>query len=358
MSFEDIAKFKEQVALKNVRQVTKGNLILFNYTDQCTYAKAWDTEYTRNARGIIYDQITGELIAKPFPKFFNLGEMPETYLNALPIDQDYEVFEKMDGSLGIIYYYSSEWHVATRGSFDSEQAQKAKYMLSKYDMSEADIDCTFLVEIIYPENKIVVNYGAEEKLVLLGAYRCASGREFSREMIESAAINMRMPLARTHQYTIAEMIELQATMPKDQEGFVVRFANGLRIKIKGAEYLKIHKMISNMSPLSFWESMDKGVVNKDYLAQLPEEFRSTYEPMVAQLESQYMTTKTDIILDSKKLPTNDWATKEGLKTIGLFCQGENNLSHPGAVFPYILGKEEALNKYIMKFIRPHGNILE
>src|SRR5690606_36552854 len=105
----------------------------------------------------------------PFGKFFNLGEMPETRLENLP-KENYTVTEKMDGSLGIIYNYKGKWRVATRGSLSSEQAKRAEQILTKYDMSEIPINFTILVEIIYPENKIVVNYGNEEKLVVLGAY--------------------------------------------------------------------------------------------------------------------------------------------------------------------------------------------
>lgn len=107
MSHKDIEQFKNQVELKNVRAVTSGPLILFNYTNQCTYDRAWDTEYTRNARGVIYDVFTGNLVAKPFPKFFNLGEMQETMLSNLP-NEPYKVFEKVDGSLGIIYHFNDK----------------------------------------------------------------------------------------------------------------------------------------------------------------------------------------------------------------------------------------------------------
>lgn len=349
MSFEDIAKFKEQVELKNVRQVVKGDLILFNYTDQCIYAKAWDTRYTRDARGIVYNQVTGELVARPFPKFFNLGEMPETMLLNLP-DEPYEVFEKVDGSLGIIYWHNDRWNVATRGSFESEQAVKAEDILKKYNIDSLNQGVTFLVEIIYPSNKIVVNYGDEEKLVMLGAY--IGERELSTKQVAMAARHARMSLAQSFTHSIEDMIALQQTIPKDQEGFVVRFASGLRAKIKGAEYMKIHKMIANMSPLSFWESMENGIVNKEYLAQLPEEFRATYEPMVAQLEQAYSAAYNQITVDAARLPAS-----MSLKEVGLAVQDGTGLTHPTAVFPYRLGKTGALNKYIMKHIRPHGNIL-
>lgn len=350
----DMSEFDKLVEEGYIRKVEKGDLILYNYTDKTTYARHWN-DYTKAARGIILEKSTSKLVAKTFPKFFNLGEIEETFLPNLP-DATYDVYEKVDGSLGIIFHYNGEWHVATRGSFTSEQAKKGLEILrSQYKMACLSPDTTYLVEIVYPDNKIVVNYGNEEKLVLLGAYIGSS--ELSFEDVKVAAAYLGMPIVKQYNYTINEMIELQKTMPKDQEGFVVKFRNGLRVKIKGEEYLKIHKMISNMSPLSFWEVMVNGVVNREYIMQLPEEFRSDFEPILESLEAQYRKVMLEIDQDLLKLPQIDITTREGKKTIGLFLQSENNLNHSGAMFGILLNQPESVNKYIMKLIRPTGNNL-
>ena len=54
-------------------------------------------------------------------KFFNLEERPETALPALP-PGPFEVFEKVDGSLGILYHAGDGPALASRGSFTSDQA--------------------------------------------------------------------------------------------------------------------------------------------------------------------------------------------------------------------------------------------
>lgn len=350
----DLAKFDEQVELGYVRRVESGPLVLYNYTDACTYEKAWGTIYTRHARGIIFEKATGKLVAQPLSKFFNIGETEETRLGNLP-DEPYEVFDKLDGSLGIIYYYDGKWNVATRGSFASEQAVKGFEILNSYKTEYLNPEITYLAEIIYPDNKIVVNYGDEEKLVLLTAYK--QGAEISYGHLCAISNSTNIPKTNRYDLTIEQMIEMQATMPKDQEGFVVRFVNGLRIKIKGAEYLRIHKMIANMSPLSFWESMENGIVNKMYLAELPEEFRADFEPIVVELEEQYLVVLNEIHADLLMLPTTDVSTKEGKKVVGMYVQGLNDLMHSTAMFPVLLGNVRALDKYIMKYIRPKGNVL-
>ena len=53
-----------------------------------------------------------------FNKFFNMEEhQPEEIPN-----ETFEVFEKLDGSLGILFWYQGQWILATKGSFTSDQA--------------------------------------------------------------------------------------------------------------------------------------------------------------------------------------------------------------------------------------------
>lgn len=351
--------FEEEVKKKNVRSVFNNNLILYNYTDQCTYERAWN-EITRNSRGIIFERDTGKIVALPFPKFFNIGEMPETRLENLP-NEPYKVTEKMDGSLGIVYHYNDDWHVATRGSFTSDQAKRGKEILdTQYDMSAVKESITLLVEIIYPENKIVANYGEQTKLVLLAMSDRDKQFEYSRESVEFIGKVTEMPVVKEYDYTIEEMIELQKTLPKDEEGFVVRFESGLRVKIKGEEYLRIHKMISHMSPISFWQSMKDGKVDVKYLEELPEEYRKEADLIKSKLEAKFNTVgieiMTDILTIINCIGDGDIKDSEYRKKVGI-CVNGMNLKHSAAIFPALLQKKESLDKYILKKIRPNNNIL-
>ena len=105
-------------------------LSIYNYSRECQYSGKWD-DITLNCRGLVLDN-DGNVIAKPFPKFFNYEELkPEDIPN-----ENFEVYEKMDGSLGSVFNYDGEWYMATRGSFQSDQAIKAKQILdTKYNVS-------------------------------------------------------------------------------------------------------------------------------------------------------------------------------------------------------------------------------
>lgn len=116
---------------------------IYNYSRECQFSQAWD-DITLNMRGTVLDHY-GNVVARTFPKFFNMEEhKPEEIPN-----ESFSVFEKMDGSLGILFNYDDEWHLATRGSFVSDQAIKGKEMLGRYNIESLDKNKTYLFEIIY-----------------------------------------------------------------------------------------------------------------------------------------------------------------------------------------------------------------
>lgn len=281
-------------------------------------------------------------------------------IRCLKEKEPYTITEKMDGSLGIIYNYNGKWRVNTRGSFSSEQAQRASEILKKYKLDSLYVGATILVEIIYPSNKIVVDYGQDEKLVILSAVWTDKQEEFSREELESLSQHTKMPLVNELKYTIDEMIELQKTLPKDEEGFVVRFNSGLRVKIKGREYLRVHKLISQISPLSFFESMDNGKVRIDYLQELPEEYREEAEVLTKTLEDKYKQVSDEIKYEVdtfiRKNGFVDMKERDHRKRVGLYVK-DAKPRHGSAIFSTLNGQMNRLDQYIMKQIRPKGNVL-
>lgn len=354
---ESLRPYEDRVDLGLIRKVVNlaGDLVLYNYTDQCTYEKVWD-EYTRQARGIIFEVETGECIARPFPKFFNLGEQPETRLENLPTS-GYEIHEKLDGSLGILYYWDGKWNVATRGSFSSDQALYAQEkILPKYDLSCLATIVTYLVEIIYPENRIVLNYGSRESLVLLGAIDY-SGREYPRDYMVTISLNTGMELSKPYSISLLAAVELGKALPGDLEGFVLHWPEtGLRVKIKGEEYLRLHRIICGMSPLAFWEVMDSnGRVPLDYLQQIPEEFRPRWESIVQTLEEQYSALLGRALDDIRHLPS-----VTDFRAVGIYLKQDagSTIKYPKTVFPFLRKGVAGIHDLLKEMIRPHGNQLQ
>jgi len=153
------------------------DLYILNYTPKCQINWHWD-KVTIACRGLIVDG-NWNIIQRPFAKFFTLDQWAglRNHVHHLygvqyqtMLDGPFTLTEKLDGSLGILYRnpVSQKWCVATRGSFTSDQAIRATEILqNKYPNIHPNTNWTYLVEIIYPENQIVVRY-EHAQLVLLG----------------------------------------------------------------------------------------------------------------------------------------------------------------------------------------------
>ena len=204
-------------------------LTIWNYTEKVQYESLWD-EVTLAARGLVTDG-SGRIVARPFQKFFNIEERKHTPT------QEFEVFEKMDGSLGIVFVYHGQVVYATRGSFASDQAKWMADWGDRYNFSHIIVEgYTYLFEIIYPENRIVVDYGGESRLVLLGVIKTDTGEETSWDDLSAFE---GWDLVKRYD-GISDYTTLKGMVKNNQEGFVVRFSNGDRVKIKGEEYLRLH----------------------------------------------------------------------------------------------------------------------
>jgi len=364
---ENLLPYENLVMEKFISKSEKDDLVLYKYTDKCTFERRWN-DITKTARGIIFNKTTGQVVARPFTKFFNLNEVEETQEKNLP-GAPYEIYDKLDGSLGVIYFYKEEWCVATAGSFYSEQAIYAKELLKKYNMMFMHSAWTLLVEIVYPENKIVCNYNGKRDLIILAAIETATGKEASYCVLQELAKSLDMPLVYQHEINLAMAIETKKTLPKDIEGYVIRFHNGLRLKIKGDEYLRLHRIISNLTPLNVWSNMKNGKLTADFKKEIPEELLPDVEAIESKLFKGHITVRDEIIAEIRDNlgPNFDFwlwetlpfeITPEIRKKVGLLLQEKKKIKHKGAFFPYVLGDIEGRDKYIMKVIRPVSNVIE
>jgi RNA ligase len=261
------------------------DLYILKYSRNCQYENEWN-EITMMARGLVVDG-DYNIIALPFKKFFNIEQHN---VNELPIKDGYEVFEKMDGSLGIFFFYDGEWHVATSGSFISDQAVKGRGMLSELGTKDLDKSKTYLFEIIFKSNRIVVDYNDREELVLLAAIETESGVEMSYNKLVENYNKIYSIVPRYDNAT--DLMKLKGLDLVNKEGFVVRFKNGLRIKIKFAEYVRLHAILTQMSNLVIWRSLRWG--HDLDLVDVPDEFDEWVRDTMKDLLAEFGRVKYEI----------------------------------------------------------------
>lgn len=252
-------------------------LTIWNYAPEVQYSGNWD-DITVMCRGLVTDD-EGNIVARPFKKFWNLEE------NRHNPTKEFQVFAKLDGSLGILFYYEGEWIFASRGSFTSEQSTKGFEMLKKNvdDTNIFNKEYTYLFEIIYNENRVVVRYPFEN-VVLLSAIHTHSGIEMSYDAI--LAYSYIIPIVSRYD-GLKDISKLKSIIKDDEEGFVILFSNGERMKVKGEEYLRLHKVMTNLSTTAVWEVLSSGGSMESLLVDVPDEFYNKIKEYETKLRYQY-----------------------------------------------------------------------
>ena len=254
-------------------------LTIWNYSEKVQYDNLWD-DITLQTRGLVTDN-NGKIVARPFKKFFNIEEGKHTSTS------DFDVYEKMDGSLGILFNYNGEWVLATRGSFTSDQAVKGLEILQNYDYQKLHKGYTYLFEIIYKENRIVVQYDYED-LILLGMIETKTGyevdlhKEGTDVRLKNLVENLGFKVVKKYD-GINDYSTLKGIIKDNEEGFVVRFSNGNRMKIKGEEYLRLHKIMTNVSTTVIWEMLSEGRDVLEVVKDVPDEFYKKIKLYVSDL---------------------------------------------------------------------------
>lgn len=280
----DMDLYREMVLLKYIRINQQGKYRILNYTESAQFEKMWNP-VTKQCRGLIIDE-NWNVVARPFDKFFNYGE---NQMDKSLMDYRVEVTDKMDGSLGILFghdpnkksvdevafstsnagYWSYEWDVATKGSMISEQSRiMQKILTAKYKGIRLSVDWTYMFEIIYPGNRIVLDYGDTEDLFLIGARHNETGLVRSAE----AVTEWTGPRVQTFAYkTLREALE--APQRVNAEGFVVYFPDlDYRVKIKQEDYVALHRVVTGLTERRIWENMKDGKTLFDLLEIVPDEW--------------------------------------------------------------------------------------
>jgi len=333
-----------------VRFHPRAPLAIYNYGRRAQFENIWDNVTVR-CRGLIVDQKMGDVIARPFEKFFNLGHQgrPETNFENLPSEEP-EVTEKMDGSLGIYYRYGDLSGIASRGSFDSEQALWATqwYKIHLID-SQWPETFTPLFKIVYPGNRIVVKYDWEG-LILLGMVEKESGRELYHRHLVGYGQKNNCRVVPLFNKSIADC---RTEEQNNAEGYVATWNHGLprpplKIKIKFIEYRRLHRLMTGRSPKEIWRMLKDGEV---FDADVPEHYAEWLRGWRELLLGEYyrLETKAKNIYDTCDLE-KDGQNKDSRRKLAEYFNRVEHREVNGVLFKMLDG--ESYQEIIWKLIKP------
>lgn len=317
----------------SVKKHSVEDLFIYNYTPKAQYERVWN-EVTLNTRGLILD-LNRNIISMPFQKFFNMEEHDPKDIPTLP----FKSFNKLDGSLGISYWIKDVPYVSTRGSFESEQAIKGTQIIqSKYKSiwDKLNRDKTYLFEIIYPENRIVVDYGGVEDLFLLAIRDNKTGKY---EEIDDSIF----PIAK--EIDELDFNAMKSLNNNNEEGFVVRFSNDFMMKIKFEEYIRLHRIVTNVSNKVIWEYLKDNKDFNELIKNVPDEFYKWVRAEEMKLRDGF-NELSDWAKDTFDKRIRGTTRKE-------FALWAKEQKHPSLLFCLYTGK--SIDKVIWKMIKPKYN---
>lgn len=258
LSLEQLEKEIKTGFVKRALDPT-GRFAILSYTNKAQISNHWPPERLL-ARGLVYRVETLKVVARPLPKFFNYGEKHAP----LSGDEPVVVTDKLDGSLGILFFTDDgQPHVVTRGSFVGAQAEHAtKLYRERYHGKWTPLaNKTYLFEIIYPDNRIVLDYKDTDDLFGLCAVCVETG-----EVTYDAKAWQDWPGPRTQVFAFERLSDAVRAPPrKGAEGLVVQLANASRlmVKIKQDDYKALHKAQGGLTPMAIWEALTKGASADD-----------------------------------------------------------------------------------------------
>lgn len=274
------------------------DLYIYNYTPNCVFSKTWN-DVTMQCRGLILD---GDMnvVARPMRKFFNYEELDKRTIPDLP----FKAYDKIDGSMGVLYWPNDlQPLIATRGSFVSEQAIHASHILQKrYRHVKFNRDYTYIFEIVYPEDAKVVRYGQKDDLVLLAIINTKTGEEID-------PTTMRQYFDVPKEYPCTDYKQLRSLYDgTNREGFVVKFDNGFRMKMKYEEYLRIFNVKYCLTERTILDAMIEHRLDevRQLIDGIDEEVTMFVDATVAKIQHKY----DSIEAEAKRVFRNDFPTRK------------------------------------------------
>lgn len=248
-------------------------------------------------------------------------------------------------SLGIMYPgLDGLPAIATRGSFTSDQAMRATAILrGKYKdvLNKWVIPYyTYLFEIILPENRIVVDYGSMEDIVLLSVIATNSGIELPYESVKRIAEDKGISVVKQYD-GISDIDTLSKNVRENAEGYVVRFESGLRVKIKFDEYVRLHRILTNVNAKAIWDMLRTGKGIGELIERVPDEFYQWVKNTERDLLAKYRQWETEAITIFKTF--NGLSRKE-------FAGNATRVAHRGILFAMLDGKD--YSQIIWKMLKP------
>ncbi len=222
--------------------------VAFEETFQWNDADPVGSAVRRECRGLIFDTETGNLISRPYHKFFNVGEREETAINKVNLYEPHVVLEKLDGSMIRPIPTKEGFRLATKAGITDVAMNAEVFIADKPHYSRFIGKCllikiTPIFEWVSRKNRIVIDY-PEDNLILTGMRYNDTGFYLDYDAMKNYATAWNISVVKAVDGLAVQNIELfvkQVREWESEEGVVIRFDSGHMVKIKADDYVLRHR---------------------------------------------------------------------------------------------------------------------
>jgi RNA ligase len=293
-----LEKLCETFAIKASRHKELPNLVCFKYHQ---IDSPMSEAVVQQSRGLILNEADDwAVVSYSYNKFFNYGEG-----HAAAIDwSSAKVYDKLDGSLMVLYPYAGKWHVQSSGTADAlgtinphpvtfrelfwQTWQALAYVLPPI------LPYSLSFELLTPLNRIVVPQ-SKARLILHGVRNLETLQEEDPALWADKYI---WEAVRTYSFHSWEalLVASEALKPEVGEGYIVCDGNYGRVKVKSPQYVALHQLKDSLSPKRLLEVvlLNEGDEVLAYFPELTkpfEQIKARVDKLSASIEASYTQHK-------------------------------------------------------------------
>lgn len=324
---------------------TYKHLAIYKYKGGFDFFHHEDARFVKWCRGLVYDHKEDRVVACPMPKFHNHFEYPESELKEILSSGNYYVTKKVDGSCVLAWYYMGEWYFSTLFGINSNQAQKARSLLERIGSLDDFLnpERTYIFEVVYPQNRIVLNYGSEESLTYITEFDPRTGHELWNKDFKVSGNGFECSGQSDEAITINDLSTFVQS-GTGVEGYVVTIQRpdadyDIRIKFKTQWYFNRSWFYSRIQVDGLVKTLSKRVASGDPMPQIPE-FEGEINSVCSAVES-LIETISSAVPRLQQLSTRA-AQKERILTVDMHQHIQQ------ALIDALNGKDETIALHVWK----------
>ena len=316
----DRADYREKIKYLELNQ--KENFLLVRYAkysdvlsgeEEVTLDDIWNMYdgFYLECRSIVLDLQREEIVILPFKKFRNLNECEENMLENVREEinsaKNVEISNKLDGSMQCARYYHGKIFMSGSQAVDPQKSWRLEdgYRMLKENKNYCEMiqffpSTTFIFEYISLADAHVVKYSKEEEgLYLVGMRDSLTGKQYSYKAVLAVARRYDVKCTQAFDKTLEDVLEeIKTIKSEDQEGFVLNIIHeddsARLIKIKGDDYVHIHKILSKLSSINLIIRAIADECVDDLRSKVPAAYKSRVD-ILEKIARDFVTKQERIV---------------------------------------------------------------